>query len=191
MLNLNDIVNGLDVVKVRSFEDTRFVGDMEWFNDLPELINEFNIVELLEVDNELYIGSNGSNEPFVIRANKNSYMGEAQISWSIQELSLQGFAYYVKYANPCKDGVESFINCINNQFLKENGIDVDVLDLAELAIYESQFNVYILNFETNDAKYWITFRSADCGFKYLSKITRKPKAVPVKIKSKKLNINII
>ena len=194
MLGIKDIVNGLEIAKAKGFEDTRH-GDTISHGTLEDLIEEYNLVNLVNYSNEYgegYIGfDNDFDTCYQISISKSSYQGIITLSYTLRDLTLNGLNYFIKYIINFTDEVKQLLNQQFNSFLKQEGIDANAQDLVALAIYEPQFKVYLLNFETNDAKWWLTFRECDGDYKCLSKITKKPKGVPVKLKNKKLNINII
>ena len=192
MLELKDIISGLEKVKSSINEDSRFEDDRVFFNDLSEMVEEFQLENLIGISAnfEGYIALNKDWEPFLISIRKKEYRGEIELNYSVQQLSLNGLAYFVKFIVNLNNEVKSLINRSCNGFLKNEGITARAVDLAELAVLNVEYNVYILSFESNNFKYWLTFRSIG-DFRYLSKITKKANDIPVKIKKeKKLNINV-
>lgn len=194
MLDLNDVVNGLEVASAKRFEDTRFNSMIEHGN-LEDLVVEYGLTDLVAITNEWgdgYIGfDNDFDNCFHISISKSNYKGVISLYYILKGLTINGLAYFSKQIVNLNAESKSLLNKQFNSFLREAGLDANVQELATLAVYEPQFDVYLLNFDSNDAKWWLTFRSLDSDFKVLSKITKKPKGVPVKLKNKKLNINII
>lgn len=194
MLNIKDIVNGLEVVKAKGFEDTRF-GDLVSHGTLEDLIEEYGLVNLVSYSNEYgegYIGfDNDFDTCYQISISKSSYQGVITLSYTLKDLTLNGLSCFIKYIINFGNEAKQLLNKQYNSFLREAGLNANVQELATLAVYEPQFGVYILNFETTDYKWWLTFRECGEDFKCLSKITKKQKDIPVQPKAKKLNINII
>jgi len=192
MLNLNDVVSGLEIAKAKGFEDTRFNSVIEHGN-LEDLVVEYGLTDLIAITSEYgdgYIAFDNNN-CFQISISKSSYQGVITLSYTLKGLTLNGLAYFSKQIVNLNSESKSLLNKQFNAYLKEAGLNANAQDLAELAIYEPQFDVYLLNFDSNDVKWWLTFRSLDSDFKILSKITKKPNGIKVKSKVKKLNINII
>jgi len=190
MLKLKDVVNGLKVVESKRKENTIFAGDR-----VPVEMSELSDFTSLPCSNnfgEYFISIDKENNPVQITINKSTYMGQEQISYMLAPLTLSGFTLMIKdIIGELSQERKEVINSVYNTFLKESGIEADCQELGDLAVYQPHLNrSYILNFEIETHKYWLTFESFESMW-LLKKITKKTKDVPVFKKQSKTIFNII
>lgn len=190
MIDFKDIINGLEQINAKRFEDNRFVGDISIFSSKEDIKEEYGSLTGYAYTNnygEGYLMFNISGDAFNITIKKDKYQDQIQESWFVQELTLQGVSYFVKYIIDFNDDVKSSLDTYYISYLKSNNINVSLeqyKDLCSLAVFEPRFGVSIFTFEANGKKIWLTFRDFDGDFKYLSKVTIKSTGTPVKLKAK-------
>jgi len=190
MTNLKDIVNGLETVKARRMEDTRFKGDIVYTDDINEWLSDFiDAICIGLTDDKLLCLS--SNDGFLVNIHKSIYQGQEELSFSIQELTLKGVSYFAKeiinFKEPQKEALNNYYN---NVLALDYGIDADSQELGGLAELNVQFNRHILHTSLERGEYWLTFELID-SFYFLTKVTHKARQVPVGLKSKGISIPIL
>ena len=189
MANLKDIVRGLEEVQVKRFEDTRFMNDVVYPDDIEVWINETigqkgNLVSLAD-DNILALVDDVA---FIIREQKSIYMGETQLSYSVQELTLKGVSYFAKEILIFDEPQKMALNDYYNTVLSERYyIEANSQDLGGIAELNTVWNRYILHTKLERGEYWLTFELFE-GFYLLTKVTHKQRRVPVKLKGIKVPI---
>lgn len=175
--NIKDIVSGMRVSKPKFTETSLFKADRTVSNEMPEhneLIfldstsDNFGLTETaIIVDNE--------SIAYLISAKSTKYNDELQVSYSSQELTLNGLFYFSKSSS--EDDNWKLEVCYD-KFLQESGLDCTFNEIIELFELNTEYSVYMLKFETNDSFYTLTAKDGK-----LKKITRKLIASTPQIKS--------
>ena len=176
-ITLKDVVASQNAQVAQRGEDTRFVGDYETI----EFSNgDYDLLVKTDTDHQddtLYETVIGmiDNDFYKITAKTSSFNGEKQVSFSRQQLTLQGFNSYTKELDDDKIDREG----IYNNYLSAQGYDFTMEDILQLGELSSEYNCTTLKFKNHqDDDVYITINSHN----QLSKIT-------VKLSKRKVNSN--
>lgn len=184
MLNLQDIAQSLKVKREGgSFNKDIFKSDFSYLDDANEIreivdMNAIKVYEQTENNGSMTIKAIAPDSEYKIVYNvvikEQPFGNEINTSVSIQELTLQGMNYLTKERLFPEDLQEEY-----NIFLRESGIDAETQDLFTLAELNTEYDVFMVQFDTDEYKYWITFK----GENHLTKITRRAndKSVSAKV----------
>ena len=177
-ITLEQVVNSQNVATNSSYTDTRFIGDYE--SNVEFVNSDYDELYLIDTDHSHDRGNNSDLYETVIAikeddsgiafyklvAKTTDFNGEPQVSYSRQELSLQGFNYFTKDVSDDTIDFEG----IYNRYLKSKGYDFTIEDVHTLGEFLPEYNCTTLQFkDESDNKHYITINSHG----QLSKITIK------------------
>ncbi len=161
-ITLKDSLAGQHVTKARAYNKDLFNSDRETI----ELVSN-DYINLLLIDTntteaqtfevrgsslkETIIGIDNEMIAYLINANSTSYNDVKQVTINRQELTLQGFNFFMK-DNDIEDVQQDYYN---NQLLSK-GYDITVKDISELGIFNTEYNCTTYSFEAQDKKHWLT-----------------------------------
>ena len=164
-ITLKQAVQGLEVAKASRYNTYMFNNDREQLEDLIK--SDFTVLELVDTNTteaqtyevrgsslkETIIAIDLEGKIQLINATSTSYNGENQVNMTIQELTLWG----LKSLNNKIEG--SNFEELYNVYLQMSGYEISVEDIKELGVFNSEYNVTTLSFETDTHKHWLTVNS--------------------------------
>ena len=173
MLNIKDIANGLAIAKTKSHNTDLFSGDKTpiEISDLKGMTNYVidetdknsytRVARLLSIDEDMV---------YLTVVTQTVYQSDRQIIATIQPLTPQGMCYYYGQAKVDEPNISLF-DAFSENYLRDNyKLNVTMEDLRLIAQLNTEYDVFMIEFETSDSKYWITLSSEGL----LKKVTVRP-----------------
>ena len=178
MINLKQVALSQEAQTQARYADNRFVGDYE---TIEFSVSDYDLLVKVDTDHsydilyETVVGVKYDDMTFYkITAKTEMYNGEKKITFSEQQLTLQGFNFFIK------DTEIDELEGIYNNYLNYMGYDFTIEDVATLGEFSTEFNCTILKFrDEGDNDHYITINSKG----QLSKITIKQSKRKVNSKS--------
>ena len=178
---LKNIVDGIEVKEAKTFNTDLFKSDRETLEDFNQ--SDYSILYLVSMDNthgrgehdnmrETLVAVGHESDFYLVTATNSSYNGEPQVTFTQQELTLQGFIYFTKD--------EEIDEEILDTYILSQGYEVTQQDIREMGEFLPDYNCIILKFKDEEGR---THRLTVSGkTNRLSKITVTGLAVPVQSK---------
>lgn len=178
MITINLIKQSINESVVAREADTRFLGDYEIIEFSAGDYDSLHLVDTDHSGDTLYekVVAIIDNDFYLLTAKTSSYNGEKQVTFTRQQLSLNGFNYFTK-------DIEEDFEGVYNKYLQSQGYDITLEDIKTLGEYKPELaNCTILQFkDEEDNKHYLTVNQHG----QLSKITKKLSGKQVKTKTTK------
>lgn len=158
-MTIKDIVTGLSTKSIKKYNTDLFSGDKDSI-ELGDIKGMTNLI-IDESDTNAYtrvarILSTQDDVTYLTLITQSIYAGEKQISATIQPLTTQGICYYFSKAKTDDVDITIFDETFERILKDDYNISATMEDLRAIAVLNTEFDVFMIEFETLKSKYWIT-----------------------------------
>lgn len=158
-MTFKDIVTGLTTKSAKQFNTDLFSADKDSI-ELGDIKSMTNLV-VDEQDTNAYtrvarVLSVQDDMTYLTLITQTAYAGEKQISATIQPLTSQGICYYFSKAKTDDVDITIFDETFERILKDDYNISATMEDLRTIAVLNTEYDVFMIEFETLTSKHWIT-----------------------------------